>query len=92
MYLWGLTLEFQGFHFFSPKIDHLIDHLRVGKTVDEAFHTLGAVLAHLGGNIAVHIQGKGGGGMTKIPLDGINIVPVFYRRPLFQWTGGCKFI
>ena len=51
--------------------------------LDEFFHPCGAFLFHLIGNMAVHIQGKGCGGMTQILL---------YRFDIITGADGCHGI
>ena len=66
---------FQGFPPFSPAGFPL----SAGNALDELLHPLCAVAFHLVRHMAVDIQGKGGRGVSQIPLYGLDIIPALNR-------------
>ena len=46
-----------------------------GNALDVGIHAVGAGPLHLVGNMAVDVQGEGGGGVAQVALDGLDIIP-----------------
>lgn len=49
--------------------------LQVGNALDERFHPVRAGLFHLLRDVAVYVQGEGGGVVAQVPLHRLDIVP-----------------
>ena len=64
----------QGFSAFLGASFPLCFPLPAGNALDELLHPGGAGLLHLVGDVAVDIQGKGGGGVAHVALDGLDVI------------------
>lgn len=64
--------------FFSRRVS-LWFPLSAGNALDELLHPLCAVAFHLVRHMTVDIQGKGGRGVSQIPLYGLDIIPALNR-------------
>ena len=59
---------------FSSKFSLMFSLLKLQNVFDIGFHAGCAFLLHLIGHMSVDIQGKGGGCMAQIALNGLDIV------------------
>lgn len=51
--------------------------------MNEAFHAISGLLAHLLRGVGADVQRKGGGGASQISLHGLNVIPAFDCRHSF---------
>jgi len=58
----------------------LVYPLQVNNGLYEPLHTGGALLLHALGNVTVYVEGKGGGVVSKILLNGLYIIPGLQGR------------
>ena len=58
----------------------LIDPLQVQDASDIRLHALGAGGFHLIGDVSVHVESEGGGGVTEVALNGLDVVARTDRR------------
>ena len=45
--------------------------------MDKPFHSIGGLLPHLLGDMAVDVQREAGGGMAQVPLHGLDVISAF---------------
>ncbi len=53
--------------------------LSSGNAPDKALHPLCAFPLHLLSHMTIDVQGKSSGGVSKVALHGLNVIPAFYR-------------
>lgn len=68
------AVRLQGFSAFLEASFPLCFPLPAGNALYELLHPGGAGLLHLVGDVAVDIQGKGGGGVAHVALDGLDVI------------------